>query len=94
MQIVNEELIPGDVMLTNIVFSNEDNYDMDARVTVAIPELGVRKKNKFNLDSNEQASSIIPLDIPEYAEPGEYAVMVTIYDGEISRTKYRFVNII
>jgi len=94
LQIVNEELIPGDVMLTNIVFSNEDNYDMDARVTVAIPELGVRKKNKFNLDSNEQASSIIPLDIPEYAEPGEYAVMVTIYDGEISRTKYRFVNII
>ena len=90
---INDELNPGELMLTNIAFTNEDNYDMKASVTVSIPELAVRKRIKFNLEPKQQAASIIPLEIPEYAEPGEYYVTVEIFDGKISRTKYRFVNI-
>ncbi|GAF88734.1 unnamed protein product, partial [marine sediment metagenome] len=61
----------------------------DIKVTVVIPELGLRKQvGPFDLDDE---SKKLVLEIPEYVNSGEYVARIVISNDKIRRVKHRIV---
>ncbi len=86
----------GEALQAYVRFGNLGAYDMDeVSITIVIPELGLRKKlGPFQVDSSDEVSKHIFLDIPEHTSPGWYDVRVTISDDDIRRVRIRPIKII
>ncbi|MBW3003716.1 hypothetical protein KY328_05810 [Candidatus Woesearchaeota archaeon] len=92
-----EVLYPGEDLFTRVTVKNLGNDLEDVTVTAVIPDLGIRRRaGPFDIDHNDQHETKLILDIPEYAEPGEYAVRFVMRDAdnEIYRVKHRVIEII
>lgn len=92
----NEFVEAGDALDIFINFDNNGNLNInDARLTAIIQELGIRSNAvKAVVGKNKEASKFLTLEIPDYAQPGIYYVMVVIdLDGD-RRIKYRPIEII
>ena len=86
---------PGEDLLLALTFTNNDPFEMDdARVMVAIRELGIRNLLKpFDVNSGETTHRNYLLTIPEDAPAGEYTAVVTISDGKSTRIKHRPIRV-
>ncbi|MCH8003084.1 MAG: PKD domain-containing protein [Nanoarchaeota archaeon] len=92
----NEFVEAGDNLDIFINFENKGNFHIrDARLTAIIQDLGIRSRTvKAVVDKNKQASKFLTLEIPDYAQPGIYYVMIVIdLDGD-RRIKFRPIEII
>ena len=89
------DAMPGEDLILALSFTNNDPFKMnDARVMVAVRELGIRNLLKpFDVSSGETARRNYLLHIPEDAQPGEYTAVVTITDGKSTRIKHRTIRI-
>ena len=88
---------PGDVVQFKFRAENSGDKDLSAvRYTAFMPELGVwTRVGPFDLDSGDEETKTLMLEIPEFAEEGEYVVRFKISQGgETLRTKHRFIRII
>lgn len=92
----NDFVKAGDNLDIFLNFGNQGNSDIkNARLTAIIQELGIRSRTvKAVVDKNKESSNFLTLEIPEFAEPGIYYVMLVIdLDGD-RRIKYRPIDII
>ena len=67
----------------------------DLRVTILIPELGIKQKtSSFDMSYNKRESADMLINLPENAFPGEYVVKIVL-SGEGERSVlYRWITII
>ncbi len=92
----NEFVRAGDNLDIFVSFDNNGNININnARLTAIIQELGIRSNTvKAVVGKNKESSKFLTLEIPDYAQPGIYYVMIVIdLDGD-RRIKYRPIEII
>ncbi len=87
---------PGNPVMMRITFENEGTHDLeDTRVIVVIPELGARDTvGPFDLDTGDQLTKTLLLQLPEDSWGGDYGVRFLIYNENEQRVKHRQVSII
>ncbi|MEA3430552.1 MAG: Ig-like domain-containing protein [Nanoarchaeota archaeon] len=88
---------PGEDIRLNVQIENKGNDLENVKITAIIPELNIRRSiGPFDLDHNDHEGRTMILEIPDYAEQGEYGVRFIIRDGGHNsfRIKYRTLEII
>lgn len=97
-RILNEEgLVPGDTMLVLVTVDNNGGKKMEnARLTLLSYGLDVRDRiGPFDLRPGKMFSTIMYLDIPEYAPEGLYDLRAVLSSEDgVKRVKHRdfFIN--
>ena len=88
-------LQPGESLITTVKLENIGDVDLeDVRVTVSVPDLGLRiRDGPFDVDNDDEAFSRTILPLYD-ALPGEYYVRVTIANHQFVRTKHRPLTIL
>lgn len=83
----------GDTVDFSIRFKNEGEEDLkDIKATAVIQELGIMDKvGPFDLKENKERTETLSLEIPDYAEDGEYVVRLVISNNDVHRIVYRFI---
>ncbi|MFP4424248.1 MAG: hypothetical protein ACLFP2_03360 [Candidatus Woesearchaeota archaeon] len=87
-----EPVAPGDIVDVRISFGNTGDIDYeDTSVRVSIPEIGLIAPKRWvrDFDIGDEETYIYPLEIPEYAESGEYGMRLDIWTSTKHRTVYR-----
>ena len=96
LQILNEYAKPGEDIGTHIRIENNHNADLDyVRITMIIPELGIRKRvGPFDIDGDIDKE--IHLTLPDDVEPGDYIVKIitTNNNQDFRRVKHRYITVI
>lgn len=97
LRIINEYARAGEDISLAIRLQNNRNDDMnDVRVTIVLPEIGIRKRiGPFDLSDDDEINKQIHLTLPDDVMPGEYVAKITISgnDGKIRRVKHRYVTV-
>jgi len=90
-----EYLSVGEVLGTGVRVSNIYDIDLeDVRVTVGVPDLGIMKRaGPFDLDSGDNELKNLYIEIPEWAEPGDYYIRIDISNDEIQRVIHRVFTV-
>jgi PKD repeat protein len=81
----------GDEVIVTVVVENEISDRLeDLRVTVEIPELGVKQKGPmFDIKSHRKATSKVVVFLPSGTPAGSYDVEVSISNDDLRRTVQR-----
>ena len=79
-------------------FALENNGDVsydDLKISVTIYDLGItRSVGSFDLNTNDEVTKTLLLDIPYYALPGEYPIRITVSgDGVNKRVVHRYFDV-
>lgn len=97
LQILNEYAKPGEDIGTHVRIQNNRNADLDnVRITIIIPEIGVRKRvGPFDIDDNDAIDKEIYLTLPDDVEPGDYIVKIitTNSNQDFRRVKHRYITV-
>lgn len=97
LQILNEYAKPGEDIGTLVRIQNNRNDDLeDVRITIIIPELGIRKRvGPFDIDDNDAIDKEIYLTLPDDVEPGDYIVKIitTNSNQDMRRVKHRYITV-
>ena len=99
LNLINGEVYsPGEFADVLVNFENKGNWDMeDVKVAVTIPELAVRRTaGPFDVGEGEEITRVMQIEIPFYAQPGEYDLRVVIStdgDDKVHRIKHRRIII-
>ena len=72
---------------------NDFTSDSRLKVVFTIPELGIRTSRGPYAVSGGGTRIHRSLEIPYYAEPGEYVIRMTVYENGKKRVKHRFITI-
>lgn len=98
LQILNEYVKPGEDIGTIVRIQNNRNDDLDdVRITIIIPELGIRKRvGPFDIDDNDAIDKEIYLTLPDDVEPGDYIIKIitTNSNQDFRRVKHRYITVI
>ncbi len=83
----------GDTVNFNLRFKNTGDIKLkNVKATALIQELAVRDSiGPFDLKKGDERTETLSLEIPEYAEDGEYVVRLTISNNDVHRIVYRFI---
>jgi hypothetical protein len=86
----------GDPFWVRVELSNRAERTLESvRASIMIPELGLKLKSRaIDLSIGEEETLSIHGYIPDYAEPGEYYIQIQVSDGDILRTKWRFIDLV
>jgi uncharacterized membrane protein len=84
-----------DDVVARVSLQNIGDMDLeDVRVTVTIPELGVRRSaGPFDLDKDDGVVRRLILEMAEDVPAGEYYVKIEARNKDYRRTKYRLVTV-
>jgi len=75
-------------VLVNVENAGRKGLD-DIEVLISIPDLGIRRGFEVDdLDPGEEMTSIVPIDIPDYAD-GIYSVRISATNDDARRVLYR-----
>jgi len=90
------EQLPGTVLPLRITFENDGSKDMDnTKVLVMIPDLQLRDTvGPFNLDTGDQVTKMLFLELPEGAAPGTYPVRLFIHNLQDKRIVHREIEVV
>jgi uncharacterized membrane protein len=59
-----------------------------------VPDLGlVKRAGPFDLDDGKEELKELYLELPEWAEPGDYDIRITVSSKDIERTLHRVFTI-
>jgi len=91
-----ESAYAGSELVMRITLENNGHRALeDVSVSLAIPELGVRRhEGTFDLSIGETDTAVVRLEIPDGVEPGEYDVHIAAGNDEVQRFRNRFIDII
>ncbi|MFC1768989.1 Ig-like domain-containing protein [Nanoarchaeota archaeon] len=91
----DEYLRAGDPLDVFVSVSNFGSIkEKDLRVTVSIPDFGEwRKSRSFDLRSGESDTRRVTLDLPPWAEPGEYDVRIVVSNDKNRRVRIRPITV-
>ena len=89
---VYDDVIPVRVSITN----NHDSKIMeDLRIKIEIPELDkVYYTHSFDVRPDTRDTRWLFIDLPYYANSGDYLIKITVSNDKIKRIKYRYLWII
>ena len=81
----------GEAIEFALTLRNADKFDINNLVvTVVIDELDIHRKiGPMELEDGERVNLRTVLDLPEWADPGEYDVRIYITDERLHRIKHR-----
>ncbi|MBI4150186.1 thrombospondin type 3 repeat-containing protein [Candidatus Woesearchaeota archaeon] len=88
-----ETAYPGSDVVMRLTLENNGHRELEnVRVSVAIPDLAVRRyEGPFDLSIGEVDTAVVRLEVPEYAEPGEYDVHISAGNNDITRFRNRVI---
>ncbi len=85
-------IIPDGQLIVRVSIDNNLGRDFEnGKVTVVIPELGVRAARNVDEIGNRDTKTVL-LDLPEGAH-GDYYVRIVVNDDGVRRVKHRLVTI-
>ena len=87
---IQERARSNDELYINVELDNDHEYDLeDARITIEIPELGIKQKSSaFDLRTGQEKSQSIT--VPLWNVPdGWYDVRIIVQDDNLKRVKHR-----
>ena len=89
-------LRPGDSFQLNVGVENRANTDFeDLQISVVLMDFAERSvSNSFDLDSGDQESKILNLNVPRYARSGEYFMKITVGNDDTTSIIYRSIRVI
>jgi hypothetical protein len=95
VQLAMEEVMVGDYLSAQVKVVNNGNQNMDdLKISMIIPELGLKKSaSEFDLKPGQNKNKNLNLQIPYYAEAGEYLVKVSVSNGGFHEQTYRLLTI-
>ncbi|MDP7324438.1 MAG: hypothetical protein QF632_06770, partial [Candidatus Woesearchaeota archaeon] len=95
LRLSNEVLQPGDTLVTATNIKNVgDKSTKTGKVTVVIPELGLRKRiGPFKVGKDDDILKQVALELPKDTPPGEYVVRITVSSQKERRVKHRFIRV-
>jgi hypothetical protein len=87
----DEYLVIGEDLITRALLDNVGNADLeDVKVNVLIADLGVRRSvGPFTIDDDDNTDRKVYIQIPDWSQPGEYDVRITISNDDMHRVVYR-----
>jgi hypothetical protein len=87
---------PGNYLRLSLGLQNNLDYTLeDIKVDVSVQELGIRDSDMLReLDSDDSATVVLNLDIPEGTEPGLYDLRVVVSNDDVRRVKYRVIAVV
>ncbi|MBW3011788.1 hypothetical protein KY311_01250 [Candidatus Woesearchaeota archaeon] len=91
------EFLPvGEMLESAIAVSNLGEEDLeDVRITVGVPDLGIHMRaGPFDLDDNDDISKELFMEIPEWAQPGDYTIRIDVSNDQIQRVIHREFTVI
>ena len=95
VQLAMEEVMVGDYLSAQVKVVNNGNKNMDdLKISMIVPELGLKKSaSEFDLKPGQNKNKNLNLQIPYYAEAGEYLVKVSVSNGGFHEQTYRLLTI-
>ena len=95
VQLAMEEVMVGDYLSAQVKVVNNGNQNMDdLKISMIVPELGLKKSvSEFDLKPGQNKNKNLNLQIPYYAEAGEYLVKVSVSNGGFHEQTYRLLTI-
>ena len=82
-------------IVVNAGLLNDGPMDLeDLRLEVSFLQWGIgRTSASFDLDQGDRWSREMGFQVPEYVEPGEYLVQITVGNNDFREVSYRIVYI-
>ncbi len=86
----------GDEVQLTVGLNNDGDKDLeDLEISVVIYELGVKySSSNFDIDSNDQLSEQVTVEIPENAKEGVYDIRITVSNDEFSHVTHRTLRLV
>ncbi len=97
IDVTNEDVVAGGQFITTMTIANDELVDLDhVRIYVSIPELGVWNSiGPFQLESGEESTQTVIVDIPKNAKPGKYYIRYDVKDSKAKAQLTRdFIRIV
>lgn len=93
--ISDEYLVIGEELITNTMLDNVGDIDLEqVTINVLIQDLGVRRKvGPVDIDVDDSVNNDVYIEIPDWAQPGDYDVRITISNDDMRRVVYRMMTV-
>ena len=93
--ISKEYLVIGEELITNVMLDNVGESTIEqVKINVLIADLGVRRSiGLVDIDPDDSTNKDIYIEIPEWAEPGDYDVRITVSNDDLRRVVYRIMTV-
>ena len=90
-----EEVSAGDYVTLYVDLKNDGDKDYEnLNVRAHIYDLNLqRTSGQFDLDRGDATTKAIYLDVPYWAEAGEYTMVVSVSNSDFHSTVYRYITI-
>ncbi|MBI2665820.1 tandem-95 repeat protein, partial [Candidatus Woesearchaeota archaeon] len=91
-----EEYSPGEMVKLSLTLDNNGNKKIDdARVSLLLPELGVKKSSSlFDLRRGESKKMNVQVPLPYYVDEGAYLLKITVSNDDKYEAAYRYVYVV
>ena len=91
VRLTRGEYLPVGEMLEGAVSVNSFGKNQkNVRITFGVPELGIfRRAGPFDLDTDDRIMKQIEVEIPEWAQPGDYTIRIDVSNDNIQRVIHR-----
>jgi hypothetical protein len=95
VQLAMEEVLVGDYLSAQVKVINNGEKNMDdLKISMIVPELGLKKSvSEFDLKPGQSKNKNLNLQMPYYAQPGEYLVKVSVTNSNFHEQTYRLITI-
>lgn len=90
------DVAPGSVVPIFLsVRNNGDRRLENVHLSAMLPELGVRRRlGPFDVSVNERESRTLVLEIPDWAEEGEYMLLLELGNDDVRRILHRPIQVV
>lgn len=96
VKFISEEYLKiGEELITNAMLDNVGETDLDqVKINVLIPDLGIRRSvGPVDIDVDDSINNDVYIEIPDWAQPGDYDVRITVSNDDIRRVIYRIMTV-
>ncbi|MBT3298042.1 hypothetical protein HN385_03895 [archaeon] len=86
----------GDEVRLSVGLNNDGEKDLeDLEISIVVYELGIKySSGNFDIDSNDQLSEVITMEIPESANEGIYDIRITVSNDDFSHVTHRTLRLV
>ena len=91
-----EDVMEGSLVPVRLFLQNKGTKDLsDARITVQMPELGIKRSSRaFNMDAGDSRSGTVNIQLPYTLEARDYLVKITLSNDHFHESVYRYVYVV
>jgi len=91
VRLTRGEYLPvGEMLEGEVSVKSFGKNQKNVRITFGVPELGIfRRAGPFDLDTDDRIMKQIEVEIPEWAQPGDYTIRIDVSNDNIQRVIHR-----